>query len=165
MTRIAGRAIRHLSATWRRYCVVAVAALAACAPTPPGTVVRIHDGDTVSVRREHDTVRVRLACIDAPERGQPFGNRAKKELQALVLNRPVRLDVVDHDRYGRIVARLFAGTTDINLAMVKRGMAWHYRHHCADDLELAAAEVFAREHRHGLWQDRDPIPPWEWRRR
>lgn len=165
MTRTAGQAVRYPSGTWPRWFVVAVAAIAACAPPPPGTVVAVHDGDTISVRRNHATVRVRLACIDAPERGQPFGTRAKKELQALVLNRQVHLDVVEHDRYGRTVARLFTGTTDINLAMVKRGLAWHYRHHCPDDLELAAAEVFAREHRHGLWRDRDPIPPWEWRRR
>jgi endonuclease YncB( thermonuclease family) len=128
-------------------------------------VVAVHDGDTVSVRREHDTVRVRLACIDAPEQGQAFGTRAKRELAELVLNRPVRLDVIDRDRYGRLVARLWANDVDVSLAMVKRGMAWHYRHHCPDEHALAAAESDARQAKRGLWQERDRVPPWQWRRR
>jgi len=139
--------------------------LAGCAPAAPGTVVAVHDGDTVSVRRDGETVRVRLACIDAPERGQAFASRARRELAALVLERPVRLEVVDRDRYGRLVARVLAGEDDVNLAMVARGLAWHYRHHCPSDLALAAAEEEARRARRGLWQDRDPVPPWQWRRR
>lgn len=145
--------------------VLGIVLLGGCAPAPPGTVVSVHDGDTVSVRREHDTVRVRLACVDAPERGQPFATRARRELEALVLGRQVRLDVIDRDRYGRLVARLVDGTTDINLAMVERGLAWHYRHHCPDDTVLARAEAEARRARRGLWHDRDPLPPWQFRRR
>ena len=138
---------------------LAVALAAACGPPIPGTVVAVHDGDTVSVRREHDTLRVRLACIDAPEQGQAFGTRAKESWLKSALNRQVRLDVIDRDRYGRLVARLWADDLDVSLAMVERGMAWHYRHHCPDDHALAAAESDARQAKRGLWQERDRIRP------
>jgi endonuclease YncB( thermonuclease family) len=137
----------------------------ACGAAPATVeVVAVHDGDTVTVLQGREQVRVRLACIDAPEQGQPFGSRARQALADRVMRRHVALEVVDRDDYGRTVARLRLDGEDVNLQMVRAGLAWHYRYHCPDDRALAAAESEARSERRGLWLDARPEPPWEWRR-
>ncbi len=144
--------------------VLLLLAAPAAASELTGTVVGVHDGDTLTVKSDGRTRRIRLACIDAPELGQSFGSRAKQKLSDLVIRRTVRVDVVDEDDYGRLVGRVFTDDGDANLAMVRAGFAWHYRYHCPRDTGLAEAEKAARAERRGLWVDRDPIPPYRWRR-
>ena len=141
-----------------------VAALACSAGGDLAEVITVHDGDTVTVLRGREQTRVRLACIDAPEQGQAFGTRARQHLRELVLRRRVAVVAIDRDDYGRTVARLLLDGEDVNLAMVRAGLAWHYRHHCPGDAALAAAEAEARAARRGLWTDAQPLPPWTWRR-
>ena len=129
-----------------------------------GKVVAVHDGDTVTVLRGGEQVKVRLACIDAPERGQAFGSRSRERLAELVMRRAVTLEVIDHDQYGRTVAHLQCDGVDVNLEMVRAGLAWHYRYHCPNDTALAAAEAEARKAQRGLWADARPEAPWDWRR-
>ena len=137
----------------------------ACGAAPATVeVVAVHDGDTVTVLSGRKQVRVRLACIDAPEHGQEFGARARQKLSDLVMRKRVALIVIDHDDYGRTVARLLVDGDDVSLAMVSAGVAWHYRYHCPDDRALAAAEAEARDARRGLWADARPEAPWERRR-
>jgi endonuclease YncB( thermonuclease family) len=147
---------------------ILAALLVLAAPTAAseltGTVVGVHDGDTITVRSDGGTRRIRLACIDAPELGQSFGSRAKQRLSDLVMRRTVRVDVVDEDDYGRLVGRVFTDEGDANLAMVRAGFAWHYRYHCPRDTALAEAEKAARAERRGLWVENDPVPPYRWRR-
>ena len=140
--------------------------LAAACGAAPATieVVAVHDGDTVTVLQGREQVRVRLACIDAPERGQAFGSRARQALSDRLMRRNVTLTVIDRDDYGRTVARVLLDGEDVNLAMVRAGLAWHYRYHCPDDRTLAEAEAEARRERRGLWADAQPQAPWEWRR-
>ena len=144
--------------------VLLVLAAPAAAGELAGTVVGVHDGDTITVRSDGGTRRIRLACIDAPELGQSFGSRAKQRLSDLVMRRKVRVDVVDEDDYGRLVGRVFTDDGDANLAMVRAGFAWHYRYHCPRDTALAEAERVARAERRGLWVENDPVPPYRWRR-
>ncbi len=144
--------------------------VAACARVDrdKGRVVGVTDGDTVTVlvqdpgRRE---LRVRLHGIDAPERNQPFGTRAKQELSALVFNKTVRIRRVETDRYGRTVARLFVDGLEVNAEMVRRGYAWWYERYAPDDPALRAAQDEARSKKLGLWRDPKPLPPWEFRAR
>ncbi|MEW6336782.1 MAG: thermonuclease family protein [Acidobacteriota bacterium] len=139
-------------------------ACTAPAQTLNGRVVRIHDGDTLTVLVGKERTRVRLACVDAPEQGQAFGSRAKQELSDLAFRRNVTVVVVDRDDYGRTVGRVLAGGTDASLAMVRAGMAWHYAYHCPDARDLAEAQREARAARRGLWADPHPIEPSRWRR-
>jgi endonuclease YncB( thermonuclease family) len=146
---------------------LALALLAACAAPAgalEGKVVRIHDGDTLTVLVGKERVRVRLACIDAPEHGQPFASRARQALADLAHLRRVTVEVVDRDDYGRTVGRVKVGGTDVNLALVRAGMAWHYAYHCPDARDLAQAQREAREARRGLWADPHPVEPSRWRR-
>ena len=74
-----------------------------------GKVVGVADGDTVTVLEESDQQhKVRLAGIDAPERRQAYGDRAKQHLSALVYGRAVVVVWDKRDRYGRIVGRVLA---------------------------------------------------------
>jgi endonuclease YncB( thermonuclease family) len=130
-----------------------------------GEAVRITDGDTFTLRlgSEQDE-RIRLHGIDTPERDQPFGPAAGTELARLIEGREVRVDVVERDYYGRIVGRVWTGDLDINLALVESGHAWWYEYYAQERRDLELAEEAARRAQRGLWAQRNPVPPWEWRR-
>jgi endonuclease YncB( thermonuclease family) len=119
--------------------LVLLFAQTAAAEDLKGRVVSITDGDTLTLltnRREQ--VRIQLAEIDTPERGQPHGTRARQSLSALAFGKPVRVVVQDTDRYGRTIGRVFAGAQDVNAEMVRRGAAWAYRHYSDDPVSIAA---------------------------
>ena len=129
-----------------------------------GVVTRIADGDSMTVvTPERRQIEVRLADIDAPERGQPFADRARQALGDLVFEKSVEVRFNDADNYGRIVGRVYAGNVDVSGEMLQRGLAWVYRDYVRDQ-SLLAFEAEARKARRGLWAAEEPIPPWEWRR-
>ena len=130
-----------------------------------GTVVGITDGDTLKiVTPTMQQAKIRLAEIDTPERGQPFGTWAKLRLSDLVFGKPIAIKLVDIDRYDRIVGRIYVDDLDVNAELVRIGAAWVYRKY-ATDPSLYDLEEEAREAKRGLWGQGTPIPPWEWRRR
>jgi len=142
---------------------MALAPIAATAASSAGRVVAVADGDTLTVRTDDGrTVKVRLAAIDAPERGQPFGTKARDRLAAMTMGKVVTIRDRGEDRYGRTLADIEVDGRDVGRQIVSEGLAWHYRRF-SDDQELAAAEAAARAARNGLWADRAPVPPWEWR--
>ena len=151
--------------------LMAFTALAESATTPAlqGQIVRVSDGDTVTLQSETGTLKIRLAGIDAPESRMPHGQEAKAHLAAMVLGKEVQAIVHKKDRYGRTIATLMLNTKDVNLAMLQAGMAWHYKQYEREQTASAAAayaqsETKARTQGVGLWQLEMPIPPWEWRR-
>jgi endonuclease YncB( thermonuclease family) len=129
-----------------------------------GEVVKIADGDTLTILDGSKTQhKIRLAGIDAPEKGQAFGTKAKENLAEKAFRQNVRVEVIDVDRYHREVGRIFLGDRFINMEMVRDGFAWRYVTYDKPG-EFTAAENDAPEHRRGLWADNDPTPPWEWRK-
>lgn len=131
-----------------------------------GWIVHVADGDTFTLETARGELRVRLADVDAPERGQPYGRRAREVAGALVMGRRVEAIVVDRDRYGRAVARLTVNGQDVGAALVRAGAAWVYRRYTSDP-QLIAIEAEARARQRGLWRlpARERIPPWQWRHR
>lgn len=130
-----------------------------------GRVVRVADGDTVSVLDTSNTQhKVRLYGIDTPERDQPHGTSAKNALARLVQDRQVGVVIVETDEYGRRVGTLYLDEANINEVMVAEGHAWWYRHYAPHEHLLALAEQRARKQRLGLWAGPQPVPPWDWRR-
>lgn len=130
-----------------------------------GVATRITDGDTFTLRYssgEDDSVR--LHGIDTPERDQPYGPAAGAELARLIEDREVRVEIVERDNYGRLVGRIWIDDLDINLAMVEGGHAWWYEYYAQDRRDLELAEEAAQRAQRGLWAQRNPVPPWEWRR-
>jgi endonuclease YncB( thermonuclease family) len=130
-----------------------------------GRVIGVHDGDTLTVlTAAKEQVKFRLHGVDAPELGQAYGEQSKQALSAKAFGKTVKAVVVDTDRYGRAVADLYADGEWINLKMVADGWAWQYRLYSKSE-ELAAAEAAARQRRLGLWADKKPEPPWEYRKK
>lgn len=131
-----------------------------------GKVVAVKDGDTVEVMREGVAVCVRLNGIDCPEKGQAFGQRAKKFTSDLCFGRRVEVMEKGRDRYGRTIGEvMLEDGRNLNQELVRSGMAWWYRKYAEKDTNLESLERHAREARTGLWVDADPTPPWNWRKR
>jgi micrococcal nuclease len=127
-------------------------------------VIGIIDGDTYDVLIDGKSVRIRMFGIDAPERGMPYYKVSKKKLSELCFNKMTKLEVKNKDRNGRTVAISYLEDgTNINLEMIKEGLAWHYTYY-SDDIEFSNAEATARQERKGLWADETPIAPWEIRK-
>ncbi|WP_312827900.1 thermonuclease family protein, partial [Escherichia coli] len=97
-------------------------------------------------------MKVRLNGIDAPESGQPFGQRSKQNLLKLAVQNQTEVIANNTDRYGRWLGTLMIGGININAEQVKAGMAWAYRYHgrASDETRLRLEEE-ARRHRIGLW--------------
>jgi len=149
---------------------LSLAALCARAGEPfSAWVFHVADGDTITVlTAEKQQVRVRLANIDAPEKGQAFGQVCRQALAAQVYQRNVTLRPIPrkaYDKYGRLVATVELDGDDVNLAQLASGCAWHYtefarRNQAAPEFaRYAAAEQQARAGRIGLWADAHPIKP------
>ena len=129
-----------------------------------GKVVGVSDGDTISIMREGKAVKVRLHGIDCPEKGQPFGRRAKQITSDIAFGREVTVRIRTTDRYGRIFGEvILPDGLSLNKDLVHAGFAWWYRKYAPNDRTLKALETGAREAKRGLWVDKNPIPPWEWR--
>lgn len=127
-------------------------------------VVGVSDGDTLTATCAEDRqVKVRLAEIDAPEKAQPFGERSKQSLSDLCFGKEAEIAPQTTDRYGRTVASVHCGGTYANAEQIRRGMAWVYDKYVTDR-SLYGLQDEAKAARRGLWVDKMPIPPWEWRR-
>ncbi len=155
-----------LSCFWGALCAAllvltppAVSAKAACAAP---TVLRVHDGDTVSLRcKQGPPIKLRLAGIDAPERGQPYGRAATRALTEMLANRPLRVESRATDRYGRVIGDVIVDGKSVSERLVVQGLAW-----CGRRATRACKgrQREAQEARRGLWRDKAPIPPWQWRK-
>lgn len=129
-----------------------------------GRVVRVIDGDTVVVldgsNQQH---RIRLAQIDAPETKQAYSMASKKALSDLIANKEVTVKVDGNDRYQRIIGEIFIDDKNVNLYLVKIGLAWAYTTYVTND-EYFKAQKLAQKKKLGLWADPHAVAPWDYRR-
>ncbi|GAA4302168.1 hypothetical protein GCM10023183_13820 [Nibribacter koreensis] len=126
-------------------------------------VIAIKDGDTIELLKDGKPLRVRLYGIDAPEKNQDFGTRARQFISEMCFGKDVRLEVKDIDRYGRTVGIIYLPDgRNLNYEMVKNGFAWHYKAYSKDP-ELGRLEEEARLDKRGLWDWPSPVAPWEFR--
>ena len=139
-------------------------------------VSRVIDGDTFEGRLDNGgnpgvnpwmlqltKIVVRISGIDAPERGQYYGDVATVHLQWLISGKAVGLKLKQKDAYGRWIATVYLDSADISEEMLKEGLAWHYKEHDSNP-RYAQLEVEAKQAGLGLWSDDRAVPPWEWRR-
>ena len=145
-----------------------------------GHVVGVTDGDTITVldaaKVQH---KIRVAGIDAPEKKQAFGQVSKENLSRLVFDKEVDIEWTKLDRYKRIVGKVLVASPncasacsrsfDAGLSQVSAGLAWWYRKYAkeqpADDLpKYEKAELGAQSRHQGLWGDKSPLAPWDWRK-
>lgn len=131
-----------------------------------GLVVGVSDGDTITVLDDMDKgrFRIRLYGIDAPEKKQDFGQKAKQYLSSRLFRKAVVIRYKEIDRYGRIVGKVYLDNEEINVDMLKNGYAWHYKNYDNSE-EYSQAEINAKRKGIGLWSMKNPIPPWTFRKK
>lgn len=128
-----------------------------------GKVVGVADGDTITVFDESKMQhKIRLDGIDAPESHQAFGTKAKQALSGKVFDKNVTVKWAEKDKYGRVLGDVYVGDHFINQELVDDGWAWHFKKY-STSAELADSEVRARKASLGLWADKSPVAPWDFR--
>ena len=129
-------------------------------------IVGIVDGDTLDAIIDGKQQRVRVAQIDAPERGQPYGKASKQALSDLAYGKECTITPVgdEVDRYGRVIGQITCQGIDVNRQMIRLGFAWAFRKYLTDQ-SLIEEEAQARKSKIGLWADSSPVAPWEWRKK
>lgn len=138
--------------------------LRAFAETFTATVIGVSDGDTITVLRNGQRLKVRLANIDCPEKTQGFGERAKQFTAEKCFGKKVIVNAENLDRYGRHTGEVtLPDGTSLNKSLVAEGYAWCYQQFCHDASYLVS-EHDARDQRIGLWAESEQTPPWEFRK-
>ncbi|MFK0730431.1 MAG: thermonuclease family protein [Gloeotrichia echinulata HAB0833] len=146
-------------------------------------VVSVADGDTITVKRDGESKKIRFCGIDAPEvqhgkqPGQPFGDEAREKLRSLIslAKNQVIIIPVEFDRYGRTVAEVMAsvsGEWGIEMSfqeeMLKSGSAYYYKQYasnCPNHDAFAKAQELAIASKAGVWGKTGLEKPWDYRRR
>ena len=134
------------------------------------TVTYVCDGDSVWVKRTiGGHMKLRLLGMDAPETEQPYGPQATEALRKLILGKKIEGEAVTRDIYGRIVCRVVCDKRDMSLTMIRQGYAWPYYQYFyrLSPKERAAykkAALLAKTEGRGLWQEKNPTAPWQWRK-
>jgi endonuclease YncB( thermonuclease family) len=136
------------------------------AETISGRVITVVDGDTLTVLDAGNKRRsLRLAGVDAPERGQPFYVESARSLAAVCYRKPATVETAPKDASVPLVAKVECAGVDASSEQVRRGMAWTAKAYVPLGSALVELEAYARLRQLGLWADPDPVAPWEWRAR
>lgn len=130
------------------------------------TLKSISDGDTITVSSGGKLHKISLYGIDCPEKGQAYGQNAKVALAEILKGRSIKIKPKDIDRYGRIVAVVYADGYNANELLIRAGYAWTYRQYCKDSFcsQWLNYEKQARNAREGLWSAAAYEAPWIWRK-
>ena len=129
-----------------------------------GKVISVVDGTTLEVvSNDNQVYKIRLVGIDSPELTQEYGGEAKEFLEKLILEKSVLVKITGKDRLGRYLAEIvIEGKTDPRVELLKRGLTWTAEKSPLPDLE--EYRVKAQQKGKGLWKQREPTPPWIYRR-
>jgi micrococcal nuclease len=133
-----------------------------------GIVIKVADGDSLTISTDNGKEKIRLCGIDAPEKAQPLGQESKRNLQRLALNKQVAITPVERDRYGRLVAEvsvLSVPEIDLNAEQLTSGLAYHYAQYsdkCPNRDVLITAEGIGKAKRLGVWSA-NYQKPWDYR--
>jgi micrococcal nuclease len=130
-----------------------------------GKVTSVIDGNTFEMIAEEDneSYKILLYGIDSPELGQEFGEKAKKFLEKMILDKKVNVKIQGKDRWGnRLGILVFDGDKDPRIELLEAGLAWTAERDPVAELETIREK--AQEKGKGLWKEQDPTPPWTYRR-
>lgn len=128
-----------------------------------GKIVKIKDGDTVVLLdSENNQITLRLAEVDCPESSQAFGKKAKEFTSTEVANKTVSYKIINTDRYGRYIAKVYYNNKYLSAEIIKNGFGWHYKKY-SNSIELSNFESAAKKKKIGLWSSAQNIAPWNYR--
>ncbi len=139
--------------------------------TVNGNDVIVIDGDTIVVKQtlNQPEMRVRLACIDAPELKQSLGVESKEFLKTIIKDKTLTIYPIRVDLYGRSIASITRGMGEVTLQhlMVSNGMAYIYKTYkrdCQQYNTLSLLEKQAIEDKVGVWGQSENVFPWDFRK-
>ena len=129
-----------------------------------GKVIAIKDGDTVVVIDSLKNQKtLRLAEVDCPESGQPFGKNAKQFTSDQIFGKTVKYYITTTDRYNRSIAKIYYDNGKyLSEEIIKNGLGWWYFKY-SKDKNLGRLENEASNKKIGLFSDPNSIPPWLYR--
>ncbi len=149
--------------------------------TVTGTVTKVSDGDTIQVVTPEQTkLKIRLYGIDAPETpkinrqsgqihqpGQPFSEESWKALKDKIMGKQVKLEILDIDKYRRMVCMVWLDDRNINLEMVREGFAEAFIEYLKPPYreQFLGAEHEAKSSQLGIWSLPDYERPRDFRKR
>ena len=134
-----------------------------------GRVKTVVDGDTIKVEAKDGTLYlIRMQGVDAPELKQEYGESSRKKLIDSILGKEVTVIVRKKDSSGNYIGTVYSGGQDINLKQIETGSAWHFKQKGYEQREeyqkfYERAELSARSERKGLWKDKNPVAPSDYR--
>ena len=132
-----------------------------------GKVIEVNSGDVLTIFNLNRPVRVKLLGVDAPEMNQAFGDVAKKHLADLVLDKSVLVEYSGIEADNSLSGRVLLNNADVGAQMIRDGAAW-FDTNITNRLSMTDRDVYqqseqaARNERRGLWQEENPIAPWEY---
>ncbi|WP_207427483.1 thermonuclease family protein [Pedobacter sp. SYSU D00535] len=140
--------------------------LASCQESINGRVVKIADGDTFTILTDQKKqVKVRLHGVDTPEKSQDFGTKARQFTSDLIFGKSIKVEKKNYDRYGRLIGiAMLPNGKSLNEELLKAGLAWHYKQY-DKSRRYAELEQWARSQKKGLWSAKQPVAPWEFRKK
>lgn len=128
-----------------------------------GEVIKVYDGDTITVFKSNEKHKIRLDGIDAPELKQKFGKESRNFLNQKLLGKNVEIKIKNIDIYQRKVGEVYQNSELVNLTMINEGYAWHYFEYNKNK-NYSKAQNTAKINKIGLWKEKSPVAPWEWRK-
>ncbi|MBF8457147.1 thermonuclease family protein [Kaistella sp. G5-32] len=127
-------------------------------------VIHVKDGDTVVVLLEDNIQKtLRLAEVDCPESGQPFGKNAKEFTSTQIFGKQITFIATDEDRYGRTIAKIYYENKYLSEEIIRAGFGWWYYQY-SKDKNLGILQKQAEDKKIGLWQDKNAVSPWDYRK-
>ena len=127
-------------------------------------VVAIKDGDTIVILLHDKSQKtLRLAEVDCPESGQPFGKNAKQFTSSQVFSKNIQFIETNIDQYGRTIAKVYYDNKYLSEEIIKNGYGWWFFKY-SKNIKLRELQNYAMSNKIGLWSDPNAIAPWEWRK-
>lgn len=126
-------------------------------------VTRVIDGDSmVAIDSNLKEWQIRVNAIDCPEKGQPFAEKAKKYTSSFCYRKIVTVVPMGTDKYGRLLADVQVNGASLADSLLSAGMAWHFVKY-STSTRLQQLQDKAKAAKAGLWKDKEPVAPWDWR--
>lgn len=143
--------------------LIAALVLACSLPVLSAEITYFYDGDTVKIKDANREFKLRITDIDAPELNQTYGKKSRRAIMQLCQNAQVQLQIFGIDKYQRNLGKLQCNQQDVSVFMVKNGHAW-FNNRYSNDGNLAFLQQTAQQSHAGLWNNKKPTPPWQWRK-
>lgn len=132
-----------------------------------GEITKVYDGDTITLYANYTKYKIRLYGIDAPELDQSFGKQSQENLQNICnIGSEAIVEIKNRDRYNRLVGIVSCDDVNANKKQLQDGFAWAYTEYIPniqEEFEYVILEKQARDLEIGLWSEKNPIKPSDFR--